>query len=91
MIGHSLGRVETCFGRDPRHQRRWDPIPKHIPNPEVAPFDVCSVFDWPPASSTRLKSVSEYLGVSGANNTAWGLVVPTTRVPAKENIRSRSL
>ena len=36
MIGHSLGRMETCFG--PSTPRCWDPISKHISNPDVAPF-----------------------------------------------------
>ena len=36
MIGHSLGRMETCFG--PRHLRCRDPISKHISNPDFAPF-----------------------------------------------------
>ena len=29
---------ETCFGWDPRHQRGWDLIAKHISNSDVAPF-----------------------------------------------------
>ena len=31
MIGHCLGRMETCFGPDPTC---WDPISKHISNPD---------------------------------------------------------
>ena len=27
---------ETCFGWGPRHQRCWDPIAKHISNPDIA-------------------------------------------------------
>ena len=27
---------ETCFGWDPRHQRCWDSIAKHISNPYAA-------------------------------------------------------
>ena len=34
MIGHSLGRVEVCFG--PSTQGAWDPISKHISTPDFA-------------------------------------------------------
>ena len=52
MIGHSLGRMETCFGWDPRHPRCWDPIAKHISNPD---FLATSHFDKTKRSNIQLK------------------------------------
>ena len=41
---------ETCFGWDPRHPRRWDPIAKHISNPDLG-----CIFTPPPKKKIKKK------------------------------------